>query len=108
MTDPDTRTDEEVLEDLIRNDGPRRGVTMPNQMPRPPLDETLAHIDAVLDEPEHPPLVVHRSTAEFTDRIGQLEWAAGPPATEDQLAAFRAVDDAIRRQFARAIGWFRR
>lgn len=76
--------------------------------PRPTLDETIARIDAVLAEPERPPLVVHRSATQFADRIGQLEWAAGPPPTEEQVAAFRAVDTAIRSHIARAIGWFRR
>ncbi|RSD21985.1 hypothetical protein [Amycolatopsis eburnea] len=160
MTDPDTRTDEEVLDDLIRDDGPpvrswsahphfERLVpaaepwTPPARRPRPatgwPKTGTLGAyqtMDVDTEPPaERPPLAVHHVAAQLAVSIGQLEWPSGPPATEDQAAAFQAVEDAAREHlaahaqayhrnieaamlgispaprrgwFARAIGWFRR
>jgi hypothetical protein len=84
--------------------------------PRPTLDETLARINAVLapgaiDDQQLQAVALHvyRSGAEFADRIGRMEWAAGSlEPTEAQATAFRAVDADRRGLLARAIGWFRR
>lgn len=71
---------------------------MPDQKPRPPLDETLAHIDAVLAEPAPPPLLLGRG--QHDDRVDQVLATADTARDEEPVWAAYL--------FGRAIGWFRR